>query len=163
MDLDISAATKFSISNPALYIAAVLGGALLLRLLLAMLAGIMHNHRAGGDWGYYSSVVRQNLRGTRPRPDADEKSKIEGQIPDWQKFSDYWYPFIIGAFELLFYPVLMVTGSWAAIGGWIALKTISQWGVWSTDRAVFNLFLIGTLANLSIAFFFLTRFVTSTG
>ena len=40
---------------------------------------------------------------------------------------DYWQPFLLGLLELGCYPILIVTGAWAVIGAWLALKTVSQW------------------------------------
>lgn len=73
--------------------------------------------------------------------------------------ADYWYTFILGTMELATYPVLIATGAWAVIGAWIGLKTIAQWSVWTSDRATFNLFLIGNGTVVICAFFFLTPLV----
>lgn len=72
---------------------------------------------------------------------------------------DYWFTFILGCLEIGIYPILLATSSWTAIGGWIALKTVAQWDVWKKDRATFNLFLIGTLVNLVLAFLVLRPMV----
>lgn len=74
--------------------------------------------------------------------------------------SDYWFPAILGAFELGAYPVLMVTNGWTAIGAWIGLKTIPQWSVWDKNRAAFNRFLIGNALTLVVSILALAPFVT---
>lgn len=66
--------------------------------------------------------------------------------------ADYWYTFILGFAELAFYPVLIKAAAWTAIGAWVGLKSVAQWKVWADDRATFNLFLIGTVGNLILAF-----------
>jgi hypothetical protein len=74
-----------------------------------------------------------NILGVRPRWDQQ-------QFP-----SDYWYNTIIGAIELLLYPIFMALNGWAAIGAWLTLKTIARWNFWSTTegRSTFNLYLVG--------------------
>ncbi len=77
--------------------------------------------------------------------------------------SDYGYTFILGTLELSAYPILIAINAWTVIGAWIGLKALAQWKVWGSDRATFNLFLIGNAINVLIAFFVLTQFVTVGG
>jgi hypothetical protein len=72
---------------------------------------------------------------------------------------DYWYPTILGTLELLVYPFLIAGAAGSAIGAWLALKTVAQWTRWQSDRTTFNLFLVGNLLALIVAFG-LARFVS---
>lgn len=72
---------------------------------------------------------------------------------------EYWYVFILGSFEMAAYPVLIATNFWTAVGAWIGLKTVAQWSTWTTDRTVFNLFLVGNLLVLASAYAFLAPLV----
>ena len=56
---------------------------------------------------------------------------------------DYWLPAIVGWLELAAYPYFLATGDWKPIGGWIALKTVAQWGAWTKSRSNYQRFLIG--------------------
>jgi hypothetical protein len=73
----------------------------------------------------------------------DERRGAEGpQSPD------YWFNTLLGWFELVAFPIFIVTGAWAAIGAWLTLKTVAQWEAWKANRTTFNRFLIGTAALL---------------
>ncbi len=73
---------------------------------------------------------------------------------------DYWLPAIIGFCEMAAYPVLLFTNEAAVIGGWLAIKTAGQWGVWERSRTAFNRFLVGNLVVLAISFFWLLRYIS---
>jgi hypothetical protein len=65
---------------------------------------------------------------------------------------DYWFPFLIGWFELSLFPILMRSKAWEFIGAWLALKTLAQWETWNKNRPAFNRFLIGTAAVVTLSF-----------
>ena len=67
------------------------------------------------------------------------------------KRSEYGFVFLLGTLELLVYPILITTGAWLVIGAWISLKSLAQWNVWTTQRAIFNLFLIGNALNVILS------------
>ena len=73
--------------------------------------------------------------------------------------NDYWHPFVLGVFEILVYPVLIAGAHEEYIGAWLGLKTLPQWGLWTTDRARYNRFLIGNAAVLLISYWVASRFV----
>ena len=67
------------------------------------------------------------------------------------KRSEYGFVFLLGTLELLVYPILIASGAWLVIGAWISLKSLAQWNVWTTHRAIFNLFLIGNALNVILS------------
>lgn len=73
--------------------------------------------------------------------------------------SDYWHPFVLGFLELLVAPVLIFSGAWLLIGGWLTLKTVAQWDAWKTSRHTFNGFLIGNALVLIWAYWMARCFV----
>lgn len=135
----------WSISCLAGYLGIVIGAGLLVRIFLALLRAFEQTNHSPSGPGYWT-FVRMNLSGAH----TNDPEKMH---------SDYWHPFIIGSMELGFYPILMATGSWTAIGAWITLKTLGQWNTWSTYRPAFNRFLIGTALNVIIALLVLVPFV----
>src|SRR3989442_3238203 len=60
----------------------------------------------------------------------------------FKEHSDLWIPFVIGVIELAVYPVLLVLGQIAIIGGWIGVKTAGGWMGWQASRTSFNRFLL---------------------
>lgn len=105
-------------------------------------------------------VIHSFLRGISLAAEIDGLSlrkatiiSFLGRAPsNYKERTDYFYNSIIGTFELLIYPLLMAVGAWAAIGAWIGLKTLPQWTQWTSNRPVFNLFLIGNLLTLTSAY-----------
>lgn len=75
--------------------------------------------------------------------------------------ADYWYTYVIGCFELVGYSIFIAIGWWAPIGAWIGLKALAQWNLWQSDRARFNLFLVGNLLVIAAALLFLSPMVSS--
>jgi hypothetical protein len=69
-----------------------------------------------------------------------------------KQWADYWYPFWIGCFELVSFPLFMQLEKWNFIGAWIALKTLPQWKVWIDGRTAFNRYLIGNALILLFSF-----------
>ena len=65
---------------------------------------------------------------------------------------DYWHPSILGSLELFSYPILLHMDRWEAVAGWLAFKTFSRRESWSSNRAVYNRFLIGNAMILIAAF-----------
>jgi|GEM_PF-3456346 len=135
------------------YLSAVFGASIFIRVVHAVLRAwkMHHEQEVIGRISFWKFVGR-NISGIHPI-----KRKENGEIasPRW---SDYWYTFILGSLEILAYPILLVTGNWGAVGAWIGFKALAQWKVWPTDRAVFNLFLIGNglnvLASVVLSFVF---------
>jgi hypothetical protein len=70
---------------------------------------------------------------------------------------DWWLPFIVGLLELAAYPYFIAKGDWKVIGGWIALKTASQWGQWSKSRSHYQRFLIGNALVIAASVFLATE------
>lgn len=133
------------ISEPGRYFATVILWQLAIRIGHSFIRAFKQAHEADGALLTFVVMAWRNFRGFHRK---------------WSnQSSDYWYTFILGSLELAAYPVLMSLNVWAVIGAWIGLKTIAQWSVWSNDRAVFNLFLIGNVAVLAVAFFVLKPFV----
>jgi len=58
---------------------------------------------------------------------------------------------ILGTFELLAYPILLVLGEPTPIGFWVALKTAGEWEGWKGSRADFLRFLIGNVIVLAFS------------
>lgn len=84
------------------------------------------------------------------------------QQPQFGEESDFGIPFVLGFLELLVAPVLISTGGWVPIGGWLTLKTVAQWEVWKSNRHTFNRFLIGNLLLLIVAYFTARCFIRTT-
>ena len=133
-----------SVADPWCYLMIALGLSVLVRFSHCLLRSIKINLSPDSEGAYWGHVW-QSFRGF---PDTNSKNH-----------ADYWYTFILGFFELSIYPTLIAASAWTAIGAWFGLKTIAQWKVWSDDRAVFNLFLIGNLINLILAFVVLSPMV----
>jgi hypothetical protein len=140
-------ALNWSVENSAAYWAEVILFGLLIRLFLAALSG----------WRFAHQIGLLRIR-TFFRETWRKFCGFYDPSGDTQKI-DYWYNFILGLFELAAYPILIALEAWPVIGAWISLKTIAQWSVWTSDRTVFNLFLIGNLLVLAVAYFFLRHFV----
>lgn len=81
---------------------------------------------------------------------------FKGQDP---QVGDHWFPYLLGVAELLAYPILFHFEQVTAIGGWIALKTAGNWGVWQKSRTVFYNFLLGNIYIIFISYFLRTNFV----
>src|SRR3569623_1149187 len=118
----------WSIDDPAAYLLAVLVLSVLARGLHALLRAIRLSRILEPPPPYWLAVWL-SFRGVPPKGSS---------FP-----ADYWYTFVLGSFEMAAYPVLIATHSWTVIGAWIGLKTVAQWSAWNSDRATFNLFLIG--------------------
>ena len=73
--------------------------------------------------------------------------------------ADLWTNFIVGFAEIAAYPVLLKTGNISIVGGWLALRTALGWSGWRTTRTSYNRFLIISLAELAIAYFWLSHYV----
>jgi len=73
--------------------------------------------------------------------------------------ADHWLGAIIGFAEISFYPVLLFTDNFSAIGGWLAIKTAGSWKMWSDEPRSFNRFLLSNLFNLAIAYFITIRWI----
>ncbi len=65
--------------------------------------------------------------------------------------SDFLSPFLVGLLELLSFPVLMAGTHWSYIGWWLGFKTAAQYKHWTTERAVFNRYLVGNALVLVLA------------
>lgn len=72
---------------------------------------------------------------------------------------NYWFPAIIGSIELSIYPILIALKVYIVVVGWIIFKSLAQWNRWSTDRNVFNLFLIGNLLTIIVSWRLLVGFI----
>jgi hypothetical protein len=70
---------------------------------------------------------------------------------------DYWLPFILGLFELAGYPYFIAKGDWKVIGGWLALKTAAQWGLWSKSRSHYQRFLVGNAMVIAASVLLVTQ------
>jgi len=96
------------------------------------------------------------------------KGDVNAKISDWPRrkifltafhgfagtaLDDHWLGTIIGLAEILFFPVLIITGNFAFIGGWLAIKTAGGWEAWRKQPRAFNRFLISSLMNITIAYF----------
>ena len=73
--------------------------------------------------------------------------------------NDYWHPFVLGVLELLALPILMSTGLWTLVGGWVAFKGLTQWRFWTERRSPFNRFLICNMAMLLWGLLVMTQHV----
>lgn len=80
---------------------------------------------------------------------------------DTQKFDrdDYWTSFVLGFLEASVYPVLLTLNKPEYIGGWLVLKTIPQWRLWTKHRIFYNHFLIGNAVVVISSFFFGSSFL----
>ena len=98
----------------------------------------------------------------------DRPVKLRGEFLYllWQDFlstspsarvKDYFLNSIVGTFELIVYPPLIVLMHWEAIGAWLTLKTIAQWGEWKTHRGSYNRFLIGNALVILAAIWLATK------
>ena len=77
----------------------------------------------------------------------------------YKEHSDLWIPTAIGFFELLIYPVLLVLGNYAVIGGWIGVKTAGGWAGYAQSRTSFNRFLLWNILTMLAACVF-SLFIT---
>ena len=89
---------------------------------------------------------------------SDFFASLKGFNKDKEK-ADYWYPFVLGVFEFLTYPILIVTENWKFLGAWLAFKTVSQWKHWGDNRPAFNRFLIGNALVVILCVLLLSGFV----
>ena len=133
------------VPHPWHFAVAILLFGLLVRLLMALLRGTKQAHEIDGGLRTFWKMVWFSIRGYQPK--------------ESNRSSDYWYTYILGCMELSAYPVLIGMNGWLVIGAWIGLKTLAQWSVWKEDRSIFNLFLIGNLLVLGIAYLFLTPMI----
>jgi hypothetical protein len=140
----------WSVPNLGQFLLAVLVASIAARIFHAALRAIKLAFDSGWSWRRYGLMFRRSLIGFHPAEN--------GRAPS----TDYGYTFILGTIELLAYPILAATGAWTAIGAWIGLKALAQWGQWKEDRSVFNLFLIGNAVNVLISVVLLARFVSTT-
>jgi hypothetical protein len=136
----------WQIESPACYLAAVVLCAIAIRLFHCTLAAYKRTHELGWSRQVYAKQFKRFFVGIHPAGTGSS--------------SDYGFTLILGVFELIAYPILIATGAWVAVGTWVGLKALAQWKVWESDRAVFNLFLIGNASNVLVAAFILVRFVS---
>lgn len=111
-------------------------------------------------------------------PDSDvEKGRERFQQPGrywtfWQAFwecfkgfgkhkahADLWLNFIIGFCEVAAYPVLLRSGFYSIIGGWLLIRAAVAWGGWSISRTSYNRHLLNILLELAVAYFWLQRYI----
>ena len=78
---------------------------------------------------------------------------------DVRNEGDYWLPYLVGVAELLAYPILFRFDQVGVIGGWIALKTVGNWGVWRKRRNSFYNFLWGNILTIGFSYFLMIRFI----
>ncbi len=113
---------------------------------------------------FENSIQEENKIQTKEREQKGNENKNEKKWEQeniktifWASFcsngkdiriDDYWLPVFIGIPELLIYPILMINGSWTAIGAWIIIKTASSWGGWQKTRTAYNRFLFGNILSL---------------
>lgn len=143
-------AGTWSIPNPFRYFVTILVAALAIRAFHSALRAVKDAHE-NNQWAEYWSIFGTQFGGFQP-PQAEMDAAKRAS-------SDYWYTFILGVIELAMYGPLMAAHAWTAIAAWIGLKTLAQWRVWTDDRSVFNLFLIGTMTCVFAAFFFVRPLV----
>jgi len=136
----VSILNAWEISQLLLYFVVVIGLSLVVRTALSLLKALRRDPKTS-----FFSEFLANLKGFNKNPEK----------------ADYWYPFILGVFEFLTYPILMVTGNWQFIGAWLAFKTLAQWKHWGKNRPVFNRFLIGNALVLILSFLLLSGFVNA--
>ena len=128
------------------YFAVVILLSLLIRLLMASLRAFERPVESG-----YANTVRAIFLGKSVKTQKGEIALV----------ADYWHPFILGTFELITYPVLMVTGAWTMVGAWLAFKTLPHWKDWTDKRVSFNRFLIGNALVLLAGYYFLVPLVST--
>lgn len=73
--------------------------------------------------------------------------------------SDLWLNFIVGLFEVAAYPVLLKTGFYSIIGGWLLIRAAVAWGGWSISRTSYNRHLLNILLELTVSYFWLAHYV----
>lgn len=145
---------NYNISSVEYYLVSILGFALLIRVVLS----------------FFKVLAMQDSREHLPNPcKPDPYAKynfcqlfcviFRGKRNREANPSDYWLGFLIGVAELAAYPVLFQLKLLTVVGGWLALKTAGQWGVWGKSRTAFNRFLFGNLMNVAVSYFWLSRFV----
>lgn len=75
--------------------------------------------------------------------------------------ADYWLAFVLGVFEMLAYPILMVADHYLFIGFWLTFKTVHRWFYapnWS--RGPFNRYLVMN-AGILVASYLSARFAVA--
>jgi hypothetical protein len=137
----VSPSVEWGVQNPAALIFAALVLSLGIRFVHSLLRAVRLTHESPGR---YWRHVRDGFLGFHPDP----------------KNADYWYTYLIGAFELVGYAIFIATNTLTPIGAWIGLKTVAQWNLWQEDRARFNLFLIGNLLVIAAAWLVLAPMVS---
>jgi hypothetical protein len=103
---------------------------------------------------YWSKAIHERIKDLRLKLikeklfSEDELKQDAGRLP--------WMPAWIGIFERAFYALLIglnVTGGFAFIGAWVAIKLAGGWQVWSKGstygRAVLFAGLLGNAMSLS--------------
>ena len=109
-----------------------------------------------------AAVVRGDFPGSDPEGERPREPGREWSY--WRAFwecfygfghsrahADLWLNAFIGFWELAAYPILLKTGRFEIIGGWLLLKTAGAWGGWKVSRTSFNRFLLNNLLELAIA------------
>lgn len=135
------------------YVILVLSLSLLIRLIHSCITGV-----------YYSHIEKIKALEAKRTTYTDW---TEASYLAFQGFStnqnivkpNYWHQYIIGTGELIAYPILIATQSYAGIGAWIGLKTLALWKKWTDNREIFNIFLIGNLLTLAFSLS-LTKYVS---
>jgi hypothetical protein len=130
---------SWTIICPGFYVIASVSFALFVRLILAILKGTEHD---------IDGSFRKDFFGAMTGFSGPPTSK------------DYLYPFYLGCFEFLAFPVFIHTSNWALIGAWITLKVAPQWKHWGEHRPAFNRFLLGTAFVLGGSFFLAAKFIS---
>ncbi|HXW57066.1 MAG TPA: hypothetical protein VEJ67_15060 [Candidatus Cybelea sp.] len=77
----------------------------------------------------------------------------------YKAHADLWLNWIIGFVELAAYPVLIRTEAYTIIGGWLLIRAAGAWGGWSISRTSYNRHLFNILLELTLAYFWLSRYV----
>lgn len=73
--------------------------------------------------------------------------------------ADFWTNAMLGFAELFAYPILLKLDDVAILGGWLAIRTAFSWSGWSVSRTSFNRFLLINVAEIAIAYFWLSQFI----
>lgn len=139
---------NWHVPDPACFIVMVFIWSVGVRIVMSALRAVKITYDLGWSTKKYRTMFFRSFTGFFPRSGEESRQ------------SEYGHVFILGLLELGFYPVLVFTQAWAAIGAWVALKALAQWEVWAKDRSVFNLFLIGNALNVMISVIFLSRYIT---
>jgi len=127
------------------YVLAAVAASLAIRFLTSLLRA--WRAKVEDDAPFWRALGRLYVGlGPRPLPassNPDERKRLRG---------DYFGTGILGALELLAYPVLLKAGMYAYVGAWIGLKALAQYETWKADREAFRLFLIANALAVILSF-----------